>query len=109
MAPCCNHGQFCAHWFRAPDQPLFRSFWDIVRSLSAEPAGLGTDEPRRVRAQIAGRTKRECLYCKLKVPGHWAGRSNIFLSFLTLCWYLKFVRAPASSPVCRWPVLETAR
>ena len=67
--------------------------------LSAEPAGLGTDEPRRVRAQIAGRTKRECLYCKLKVPGHWAGRSNIFLSFLTLCWYLKFVRAPAASPL----------
>ena len=52
-----------------------------------------------MRAQIAGRTKRECLYCKLKVPGHWAGRSNIFLSFLTLCWYLKFVRAPAASPL----------
>ena len=76
-------------------------------SLSAEPAGLGTDEPRRVRAQIAGRTKRECLYCKLKVPGHWAGRSNIFLSFLTLCWYLKFVRAPPPRGYSL-AVLETA-
>ena len=35
----------------------------------------------------------ECLYCKLKIPQHWAGRYNIFTSFLILVWYIRLVRA----------------
>ena len=32
--------------------------------------------------------KHECLYCRMRMPSHWAGREAIFLSFLTMFFWI---------------------
>lgn len=100
-------GQCCAFWYWPPEQPLMRSFFGIVSSCRRPAPAVGSRYYRAsllivwVRPvggvlcdpQVKGCTKQECLYCKLKIPQHWAGRYNIFTSFLILVWYIRLVRA----------------
>lgn len=61
----CGEGGFCGFW---NDKKMVGDFADVMKFPC---------------------TKRECVYCRYKIPGHWSGRYNIFLSFLTcVVWIL---------------------
>jgi hypothetical protein len=57
-----------------------------------EPPAVAAALPRDSHPQLKGCTKQECVYCKHKIPSHWQGRNNIFVSFLILVWYIRLVR-----------------